>query len=138
MKKYVIPIFLVSACLLSGCDTAFYVGSKGMGIQSGEVVSASGYTIVKYPYPMEQLWQAVNDVMTEMKASRISQEKKIAQGKVSGIVYGEKVTIEIRYAEKNETEVAVLVGVGGNRIAALFIHDKINAYLKDLNKKQRP
>ncbi|MCX7981773.1 MAG: DUF3568 domain-containing protein [Syntrophales bacterium] len=113
-----------------GCDTALYVGSRGMGIQSGEIISASGYTVVKYPYPMDKLWQVVNEVMTDMKASRLTQEKKIAYGRVSGIVHGEKVIIEIRYVEKDVTEVAILVGVGGNRIASIFIHEKIEGILK--------
>lgn len=135
MKKYVMTGLISLSIFLAGCDTALYVGSRGMGIQSGEIVSASGYTIIKYPYPMDQLWQAINDVMTEMKASRITQEKKIAEGRVSGFVYGEKVTIEIRYAEREATEVAVLVGVGGNRIASLFIHEKIDTQLKKTIKK---
>jgi len=135
MQNYLVVILAAGLCWLTlSCDTGIYVGSKGMGIQSGEIVSASGYTIVTYNYPIDHVWEAACAVMAEMKASRLAQEKKIAQGKVSGIVHGEKVTIEVRYANKESTEVAILVGVGGNRIASLFIHDKINNYLKDLKK----
>lgn len=135
MKNYLAAGLTLLTLFITGCDTAFYVGSKGMGIQSGEIVSAAGYTIVKYPYAMDHMWQAAIDVMTEMRAQRLSQEKKIAHGRIAGLVHGEKVTIEVRYDGKDSTEVAVLVGVGGNRIASLFIHDKLDAYLKKLNKQ---
>lgn len=133
MNMKMLLAFSVTICALipiTACDTGIYFGSRGMGIQSGEVVSAPGYVIAKYPASMDRVWEAVKGVMESMKAVRVKEEKKIAEGEISGFINEEKVAIEVRYVDQDTSEVGVLVGVGGNRLASEFIHEKIAARLK--------
>jgi len=118
--------------LLTACDTGIYFGSRGMGVQSGEVVSAPGYVIANHQGTLDQVWEAARTVMASMKAVRVSEEKKIAEGKITGFINAEKVVIEVRYVDPATSEVGILVGVGGSRLASEYIHEKIAAQLKSL------
>jgi len=103
-----------------------------MGVQSGEVVSAPGYVIANHQGTLDQVWEAARTVMASMKAVRVSEEKKIAEGKITGFINAEKVVIEVRYVDPATSEVGILVGVGGSRLASEYIHEKIAAQLKSL------
>jgi hypothetical protein len=63
--------------------------------------------------------------MKDMKATDATWDKKIAQGTVTGMVYGDKVIIKDNYQERDRTQVSILAGMGGSQIAARLIHDKI-------------
>lgn len=121
----IVQLAVVLAGLLCGCDGGIYMGSKAVGVRSGEFVSSAGTVSAVYNVPMDRVWRAAGDLLTEMKASEVKRDRKIAQGTVSGLVSEEKITIRVEYREREMTGVSILVGLGGSRVAAQLLHEKI-------------
>lgn len=119
---------LLSAVII-GCDGGVFMGSKAVGVRSGEFVHSAGYVASTYKGSLDRVWQAAEAVMKDMKAIDVVKEKKIAQGTIRGLIMEEKVVIKVEYHEWESTSVSVLVGMGGSRIAARYIHEKITEKL---------
>ncbi len=121
-----IPAFL----MIASCDTALTVGSRTIGIRSGEFVFTDGYLRATYNFPLEKVWAACDKVLTDLKATDIERIKKIATGNFTAMILDDKVRISVEYAEKGTTAVAVMVGPSGNNLASQLIHDRIGNILK--------
>ena len=119
----VLAVLLPAAMI--GCDGGVFMGSKAVGVRSGEFVYSAGYIVSTYNDSLERVWQVAEAVMKDMKATDVTTEKKIAQSVIRGLIMEEKVTIKIEYQAKDRTAVSVLVGMGGSKIASRLIHDKI-------------
>jgi len=124
-QLFFVAAVLAVAVLAAGCDMGVVMGSRSVGVRSGEFVYSEGYMVSTYNDDFDRVWKAVEAVYREMKAQRLEQEKKIGKGKMVGFVLDEKLTVKIEFKAKDQTEVAVLVGLGGNNIAAHLIHEKI-------------
>lgn len=124
-KMGMVVLSLVLLVSMIGCDAGVFMGSKAVGVRSGEFVYSAGYVVSTYTEPLDRVWQAAEAVMKDMKAGGVTTEKKIAQSVISGLIMEEKVVIKVEYQEKDRTAVSVLVGMGGSRIASRLIHDKI-------------
>ena len=124
-QLFFVAAALAVAVLAAGCDMGVVMGSRSVGVRSGEFVYSEGYMVSTYNDDFDRVWKAVEAVYREMKAQRLEQEKKIGKGKMVGFVLDEKLTVKIEFKAKDQTEVAVLVGLGGNNIAAHLIHEKI-------------
>lgn len=111
--------------MLAGCDMGLVVGSKAVGVRSGSFVYSEGYMVCVYNDDFDRVWRAVEKVYGDMKAVKMERERKIGKGTLVGYIHDEKVTMKLEFKEKDRTEVAVLVGLGGNNIAAQLLHDKI-------------
>ena len=124
-------IALLAALLagMIGCDAGLTVGSKSLGVRSGEFVYTEGYVISSYNDSIERVWQSAEAVMKDLKAYDVRKEKKIAEGTITGLVTEEKVTIRVAYVDRDKTSVAILVGMGGSKLAAGLIHDKLTQKL---------
>ncbi len=132
MKKTLLRcLFLVTALLqIAACDTALSVGSKTIGIRSGEFIYTDGYLRTTYPYPIEKVWAACDKTLTDLKATDVEREKSIATGKFTALVQDDKVQISVTYVERDITAVAIMVGPSGNNLASKLIHERIAAALK--------
>jgi hypothetical protein len=119
----------VSLIGLIGCDGGLVMGSKAMGVRSGEFIYGDGYVASSYHDHFDRVWEAAVAVMKDMKAYQVQTDRKIAKGTISGLVSEEKVTIKMEYQERDKISVAILVGLGGSRIGARSIHDKITQRL---------
>jgi hypothetical protein len=124
---FLIPMLL----LIVGCDTALTVGSKTIGIRSGEFIYTDGYLRATYLFPLDKTWTACDQALTGMKATDIERVRKIAQGSFTAMVQDEKVRISVDYVEKDITAIAVMVGPSGNNLAAQLIHDRIANILRN-------
>jgi hypothetical protein len=130
-KKFSRTIFLIPLLLLiMGCDTALTVGTKTIGIRSGEFIYSEGYLRANYPFPLDKVWTACDKTLTEMKAAEVERIRKIAQGAFTAMILDEKVRISIDYVEKGITAVSIMVGISGDNIASHLIHDRIANTLK--------
>ena len=114
---------LVLVLALSGCTIA--VGDRVVGVESGKFIYKDGNLYGNYYYPMEVVWKACERTMLDLKAADATVQRKIATGTLEGTASNEKVRIIVEYVSKNETQVAVRVGAGGNDFASKLIHDKI-------------
>ena len=64
-----------------------------------------------------------------MKAYNVQKENKIAKGEMIALVSEEKVVIKVEFQERDKISVAILVGLGGSKIGARSIHEKITQKL---------
>jgi hypothetical protein len=124
-------MFLVPALLMvAGCDTSLTVGSKTIGIRSGEFIYMDGYLRATYFFPFDKAWTACEKTLTGMKATDVERVRKIAQGKFTAMIQDEKVVILVDYVEKEITAISIMVGTAGNNLASQLIHDRIASTLK--------
>jgi hypothetical protein len=132
MKKCLLwVIFLLPALLLiTACDTALTVGSKTLGIRSGEFIYTDGYLRTTYTVAIDQVWSACEKTLTGLKATDVERIRKIATGTFVAVIQDEKVRISLEYVERGMTSVSVMAGTGGNNLASQLIHDRIASNLK--------
>lgn len=128
MKKIALLVGLLSLAALTGC--AIVAGDTVMGYESGKFVYHDGSLQSSYKAPMDQVWEAANKALKELKASDIQTDRKIEKGTIDAIVDEEKVKITMEYVTRTETSVSVRVGTAGSNVAAKYIHEKIESNLK--------
>jgi hypothetical protein len=125
MKKIALLVGLLSLTALTGC--AIVAGDTVMGYESGKFVYHDGSLQSNYKYSIDQVWDAANRAMKDLKASDIQLDKKIEKGTIDAVVDEEKVKITMVYLTRTETSVSVRVGTAGSNVAARYIHDKIDS-----------
>ena len=118
---------IVLVFLLSGCDAAMVMGGKVMGVSSGRFIYQDGYLSTQYKAGVDQVWQACEKTVVELKGGKIEKDRKIAGGSIKAVISDEKVHILVEYVEKNVTNVSVMCGIGGNNIASRMLQDRIAA-----------
>lgn len=128
MKKIALLVGLLSLSALTGC--AIVAGDTVVGYESGKFVYHDGSLQSSYKAPLDQVWEAANKAMKELKASDIQTDRKIEKGTIDAIVDEEKVKITMEYITRTETSVSVRVGTAGSNVAAKYIHEKIESNLK--------
>lgn len=123
-------LLLIPALLtIAACDTALTVGSRTIGIRSGEFIYTDGYLRANYNFPMEKVWSACEKTLADLKATDVDRIKKIATGNFTAFIQDEKVRISVEYVEKEITAVSIMVG-SGNNLASQLIYDRIGNILK--------
>lgn len=134
MKKILLGFMLFASVLLfiTACDTSLSVGRKTIGIRSGGFVYTDGYLRATYLFNIEKVWSACIKTLLDLNAEDGEQERKIATGKLTALIQGDKVRISVDYVEKEITAVSVMAGPSGNALASQFIHERIAAVLKNL------
>jgi len=133
MKRKLLGLMLLvpALFLITACDTALTVGTKTIGIRSGEFIYTDGYLRATYLFPFEKVWAACEKTMTDLKASDVERVKKIATGNLTAMIQDDKVRISVEYVEKGMTAVSIMVGPSGNNLASQLIHDRIANVLKN-------
>ena len=128
MKKIALLVGLLSLIALTGC--AVVAGDTVMGYESGRFVYHDGSLQSNYKVPFDQVWEAANKAVKELKASDVQTERKIEKGTIDAVVDEEKVKITMTYLTRTDTTVSVRVGTAGSNVGAKYIHDKIEANLR--------
>ena len=133
MKRKLLGLMLLVPALLliTACDTALTVGTKTIGIRSGEFIYTDGYLRATYLFPFEKVWAACEKTVTDLKAVDVERVKKIATGNLTAMIQDDKVRISVEYVEKGMTAVSIMVGPSGNNLASQLIHDRIANVLKN-------
>ncbi|OHE16298.1 MAG: hypothetical protein A2X96_03395 [Syntrophobacterales bacterium GWC2_56_13] len=133
MKRKLLGLMLLVPALLliTACDTALTVGTKTIGIRSGEFIYTDGYLRAAYIFPFEKVWAACEKTVTDLKAVDVERVKKIATGNLTAMIQDDKVRISVEYVEKGMTAVSIMVGPSGNNLASQLIHDRIANVLKN-------
>ena len=132
MKKQLLWCTLLLPVLLAmtGCDTALSVGSKTIGIRSGEFIYTDGFLRTTYQFPLESVWAATDKALADLKATEVDRDKAIAKGKITAYIQDDKVRITVDYVERDITAVSIMVGPSGNNLASQLIHERIAGQLK--------
>jgi hypothetical protein len=132
MKKILRLVSAVSAILVfTACDTSLSVGRKTIGIRSGGFVYTDGYLRTTYPQDFEKVWSACIKTLLDLNAVDGEKERKIATGKLTALIQGDKIRVSVDYVDKETTAVSVMAGQSGSILASQFIHERIAATLKN-------
>lgn len=123
--KRSVLLFIPMILLIAACDTALIMGSHTVGIQSGRFIYTDGYLKTQYHAPVNQVWDACEKTLAELKAVDIEKQRKIAGGTFNAVIQNDKIIINVEYVTKSDTDVSILVGMGGNNLASQHIHERI-------------
>lgn len=110
---------------LSGCAAALVAGGVAVGASTGTYFYVNGELKTDYFAPFDKVWGACEKTVADMRGTEVEAAKEIAQGKIATRINDEKVKIEITYRAKNQTTVAIRVGLVGNKLSSQLLHDKI-------------
>jgi hypothetical protein len=110
--------------LFSGC-TALVIGGAAVGAGTGTYFFVNGELKTDYFAPFDKVWSACEKTVADMRGTEVQRNKEIAQGKITTVINGEKATFEITYRAKNQTTVAIRIGLVGNKLSSQLLHDKI-------------
>lgn len=130
MKFRVIAALMLAALwVVSGCAVVAVGGAAAVGA-SGTYMWINGELKTDYYAPFDKTWTAVEKAIAAMRGTEVAPNKEIAQGTITTVIEDEKVQFYVSYKEKNVTNVAIRVGVVGNRLSSQRLHDKIAENLK--------
>jgi ribosomal protein L27 len=131
MKKhpYRLMVCLFVLLLSSGCATALVVGGAAVGAGTGTYLYVNGELRTDYFASFDQVWSACEKSIAELRGTEVQPSKEIARGKVTAVINDEKVSFEVTYRSKNQTSVAIRVGLIGNKQSSQLLHDKIASHL---------
>jgi hypothetical protein len=124
-------VLLLAAFMLCGCDAAVLVGGKTVGFSSGSFVTTSGAVTRVYPHPYEQVESACENALRELQASQMEKYVSIAETTLKADLRGDKVKIDVTYVSKDQTQVAILVGMAGTNATSELIHERIAGYFRN-------
>lgn len=114
--------------LFSGC-AALVVGGAAVGAGTGTYFWVNGEMKTDYMASFDQVWSACEKTVADMRGTEVQPVKEIAQGKITTVINNENVKFEITYRAKNQTTVAIRVGLMGNKLSSQLLHDKIAEHL---------
>ena len=117
-NKYRLIVCLLVLFLFSGCATATTLAVGGAGELKTDYLAS-----------FDQVWNACEKTIADMRGTEVQPLKEIAQGKITALINDEKVKIEITYRAKNQTSVTIRVGLVGNKLSSQLLHDKIAEHL---------
>ncbi len=131
MKKHPYRLMICLFVLLfsSGCATALVVGGAAAGAATGTYLYVNGELRTDYFASFDAVWSACEKTIAELRGTEVQPTKEIVQGKVTAVINDEKVRFEVTYRAKNQTTVAIRVGLIGNQQSSQLLHDKIAAHL---------
>lgn len=128
-NPYRFIICLLALFLFSGCATALVVGTAAVGAGTGTYLYVNGELKADYAASFDQVWNACERTVADMRGTEVQPEKEIGQGKITALINDERVKISLTYRGKNQTSVAVRVGLFGNQLSSQRLHDKIAEHL---------
>ncbi len=124
--RFIICLFVLF--LLSGC-AALVVGGAAVGAGTGTYFWVNNELKTDYMASFDQVWSACEKTVADMRGTEVQPVREIAQGKITTVINNEKVKFEITYRQKNQTNVAIRVGLMGNKLSSQLLHDKIAEHL---------
>ncbi|MBP7341675.1 MAG: DUF3568 family protein [Deltaproteobacteria bacterium] len=122
--SYRLIIGLFALLLCSGC-AALVVGGAAVGAGTGTYLYINGELKTDYFASFDKVWNACEKTVADLRGTEVQPVKEIAQGKITAMINDDKVQIEVTYRGKNQTSVAIRVGLIGDKQASQFLHDKI-------------
>lgn len=127
--RLIATLLLAGVWMISGCGLLL-IGGATAGGAAGTYVWLNEELKTDYYAPFDKTWTAVEKTVAGMHGTGVEPDKEISKGTINTIIDDEKVRISVFYKEKNVTNVAVRVGLVGNKLSSQRIHDKIAENLK--------
>jgi hypothetical protein len=130
-KKKLIWLAL-AALILSGCAPAVAVlaVSAAAGTGVGTYVYVNGELSTDYHVPFDKAWAACEKTIADMRGYEVQPEKGIGDGTITAVIDADKVKMTVKYKGPNMTNIAIRVGLMGNRTSSQLLHDRIHENLQ--------
>ncbi|HEX7415629.1 MAG TPA: DUF3568 domain-containing protein [Smithellaceae bacterium] len=126
MKRniFCLLISLFALFIFSSC-AALVVGGAAVGASTGTYFYVDGELKNDYFAPFDKVWSSCEKTVADMRGIEVAPVKEIARGRITTVINDEKVKFDITYRSKNQTTVAIRVGLMGNKLSSQLLHDKI-------------
>lgn len=128
-KEFLYLSLLISSFVMAGCAAPLVVGGAAVGAGSGTYLYLQGDLRTDYYYSFDQVWNACEKTIADMKAREVLPTKEISEGRISATINEEKVQFLIKYKDKNVTTLGIRVGMIGDEAASKRLHDKVGENL---------
>ncbi|HOO89761.1 MAG TPA: DUF3568 family protein [Syntrophales bacterium] len=124
-------ILIIGAVMCSGC-APLVVGGAAVTGGTGAYLYTKGELTTDYHYSFDKTWSACEKTVASMHATDVVPVKEISKGTINAVIDGEEVCFNVEYKAKNQTTVAIRVGIIGDRPASQRLHDKVSDYLSNM------
>lgn len=121
--RFIVCLFVLF--VFSGCAPALLVGGAAVSAGTGTYFYVNGELKTDYFASFDKVWNACEKTVADLRGTDVQPVKEIAQGNITAVINNEKVKFEITYRAKNQTAVAIRVGLLGDKQSAQLLHDKI-------------
>lgn len=129
MLKNILGVSIIAISIIMTLGCAIQVGDSVMGVKSEGFFYTDGILRTNYHASFESVWSASVKALKQLKTQDIIEDKKISNGTITSMTYGEEIRVTVEYLEKNITQVGIRVGVSGSAFSSQIIHDKIRNIL---------
>ena len=129
MLKNILGVSIIAISIIMTLGCAIQVGDSVMGVKSEGFFYTDGILRTNYHASFESVWSASVKALKQFKTQDIIEDKKISNGTITSMTYGEEIRVTVEYLEKNITQVGIRVGVSGSAFSSQIIHDKIRNIL---------
>ncbi len=129
MLKNILGVSIIAISIIMTLGCAIQVGDSVMGVKSEGFFYTDGILRTNYHASFESVWSASVKALKQFKPQDIIEDKKISNGTITSMTYGEEIRVTVEYLEKNITQVGIRVGVSGSAFSSQIIHDKIRNIL---------
>ncbi len=125
MKKAQKFLALMSLLFFAyGCELALIGVGAGAGIASYKFIE--GRLIQEYPLDLDRAWNSTNKALENLKVSISDSIKGVGKGTINAVKEdGRKVRVTLKVKGPGVTSIAIRVGIFGDRVEALRIHEEI-------------
>ncbi len=123
-----ISVVLLVALLSTGCALAVLATGAGLGV--GTYAWYKGELKRTYPATYDAVWIAANDSLHSLEMSVVGENRDALKGTIMAKrANGSDVRVDVKYLTESTTEVAIRVGLIGDRPVSTRIHETIQTRL---------
>jgi hypothetical protein len=123
-----LAVFVLSGCAAPAVAVLAVGAAAGTGV--GTYAYVNGELVTDYHASFDKVWSACEKTIADMRGYEVQPEKGIGDGTISAVIEADKVKFSLKYKNKNTTNVAIRVGLIGNRTSSQLLHDRIHENLE--------
>jgi hypothetical protein len=119
-----LAVFFLSGCAAPAIAILAVGAAAGTGV--GTYAYVNGELVTDYYVSFDKAWSACEKTIADLRRYGVQPEKGIGDGTISAVIDTDKVKISLKYKTKNVTNVAIRVGIMGNKTSSQLLHDRIH------------
>ncbi|MFQ6672934.1 MAG: DUF3568 domain-containing protein [Candidatus Tectimicrobiota bacterium] len=122
-------VILLIGLVSAGCGGVALLAT-GAGVGVGTYAWIQGELKRSYPATYDTVWNAARDALQSLEMPVLSEQRDALKGTIMAKrADGNDVRVNVKYLTDRTTEVAVRVGLFGDRAASTMIHESIQTRL---------
>ena len=123
-----ISVLFLAALLFTGCAAAILATGAGLGV--GTYAWIKGELKRTYPATYDAVWIAAHDSLQSLEMPVVGEQRDALKGTIMAKrANGADVRVDVKYLTETTTQVAIRVGLIGDRPVSTRIHETIQTRL---------